>query len=119
MIVLAVIGELIFGFIAGTLVLWFCSFTVKTEETNIRTAAIYNAIMTVISGVLMVIALICVYTESGVAGWLLVIFTVLTLIVSFWLLMRMYDISVSATIWLVIAMWAVGEFVGKLVEFVT
>ena len=116
---LAVIGELVLGFIVGTLVLWVCSFTVKTDNANIKTAAIYNAIMTAIGGVLMAIALVFVHTESGVAGGMLIVSTILTLIVSFWLLMRMYGISFLSTIWLVIAMWAVDALVEKAVELVT
>ena len=116
---LAVIGELIVGFIVGTLVLWACAFTVTTEQANIRTAALYNAIMTAIGGVLVAMALIFLHTESGVAGGLLVISTVLTLIVSFWLLMRMYAISFLATLWLVFAMWAVDTLVEKLIAIVT
>ena len=113
---LVVIGELILGFIVGTLVLWVCSFTVKTDRANIKTAAVYNAIMTVFGGVLLAIALILLHTESGLAGGMFLASTVLTLIVSFWLLMRMYEISFLATIWLVIAMWAVDALVEKLIK---
>ena len=116
---LAVIGELVLGFIVGTLVLWVCSFTVKTDNANIKTAAIYNAIMTVFGGVLLAVALIFLHTESGVAGGMLLISTILTLIVSFWLLMRMYGITFMSTIWLVFAMWAVDTLVEKLIELVT
>jgi hypothetical protein len=96
-----------------------CSFTVKTENANIKTSAIYNGIMTVLFGVLLAIGLVCVNMGSGVADWMFVASTILTLIVSFWLLMRMYDISFLATVWLVIAMWAVDAFVDKLIEAVT
>lgn len=116
---LAVIGELILGFIVGTLVLWVCSFTVKTDMANIKTAAIYNGIMTVFGGVLLAIGLIFLHTESSFAGGMFLVSTVLTLIASFWLLMRMYGISFLATIWLVFAMWAVDALVEKLIEIVT
>ena len=116
---LAAIGELILGFILGTLALWMCSFTVKTERANIKTAAIYNGIMTGLGGVLLAIGLVSLYTESGLVGGIFFVFTVLMLIASFWLLMRMYDISFLAALWLFIAMCAVDALVEKLIEIVT
>lgn len=116
---LAVIGELILGFILGTVVLWACSFTVKTDNANFKTAAIYNAIMTAIGGVLMAIAFVFLHTESSIAGGMLFASTILTLIVSSWLLMRMYNISFLSTIWLVIAMWATDTLVKKAIELST
>ena len=68
---LIVIGKLILEFIVGTLVLWLCSSSVKTEHANIKTAAIYNAIMMVLDGILLGIALIFFHTESDVAGVIL------------------------------------------------
>ena len=111
-------GELILGFILGTLVLWMCSLTVKTDKANFKTAAIYNGIMMILTGVLLAIGLIFLHTQSGIAGLILIAFTVLTLIASFWLLMRLYDISILATIWLFIAMWAVGVLAQKLMTLV-
>ncbi len=115
---LAVIGELILGFILGTLVLWGCSFTVKTEHANLKTAAIYNGIMTILGGALLGLVFIFLQTESGIAGGVLLASTIVTLVVSFWLLMRMYNITFPATLWLVIAMWVVDTGVEKLIDFV-
>jgi len=111
---LAVIGELILRFILGTVVLWICSFTVKTENANFKTAVVYNGIITILEGVLFGVALIFLHTESCSAGGILIIFTILTLIVSFWLLMRMYNITFLSTLWLGIAMWAVDAGIEKL-----
>lgn len=115
---LAVIGELLIGFILGTAVLWGCSFTVKTAHATLKTAAIYNGIMTVLGAVLFGLALLFLQTESGIAGGILLASTGVTLVASFWLLMRMYDITFGATLWLVIAMWFVDTGVEKLIEFV-
>lgn len=119
MIWLTAIGRLVLGFIFGTLVLWLCSLTVKTARANIRTAAIYNAIMTVLGGVLLALGLLFLHTGSGITGGMFLVTTILTLIVSFWLLMRMYDITFLATLWLVFAMWAVNTLVEKLINVVT
>ena len=113
-----ILGELIVGFIIGTLVLWGCSFTVKTPNANLKTAAIYNAIMTVLGGVLLAIGLLFVQTESGVAGVMFFVSLILTLIVSFWLLMTMYEIGFLAALWLVIAMWAVDTGIEKLMDVI-
>jgi hypothetical protein len=119
MILLTTIGHLVLIFIVGTIVLWICSLTVNTQNANIKTSAIYNAIMTVLYGVLLVIGVVCVGIGSSVTDWMFVATTILTLIVSFWLLMRMYTISFLATVWLVIAMWAVNAVVGKLIAVIT
>ena len=118
MIILGLIGKLALGFTFGTLVLWACSLTVKTENANLRTAAIYNGVMTILGGVLLCIGMLFLHTESNIAGGVLIASALLTLVVSFWLLMRMYGITFLATIWLVIAMWVVDTGVEKLIDFV-
>ena len=118
MVILALLGELALGFIFGTLVLWACSLTVQTGNANLRTAAIYSGVMTILRGVLFGIAILFLHTESSIAGGVLIASTFLTLVVSFGLLMRMYGITFLATIWLVIAMWVVDTGVEKLIDFV-
>jgi hypothetical protein len=118
MIILGLIGELALGFIFGTLVLWACSLTVKTENANLRTAAIYNSVMTILRGVLFGIAILFLHTESGIVEGVLIASTFLSIAISFWLLMRMYTITFLATLWLVIAMWVVQTGVVKLIDFV-
>ena len=49
----AFIGKLLLVFALGTAVLWLCSLTVKTQNANIKTAAIYNGIMTVLGAILI------------------------------------------------------------------
>lgn len=114
----ALIGELILGFIFGTIVLWICSFTVNTVNANLRTAAIYNGIMAILGGVLMGLAFNYISSESDITGEAFLLSLIVTLVISFWLLMRLYDISFIATVWLVIAMWAVDTGVTKLIEHV-
>ena len=118
MTVLTIIFGQILGFILGTLILWGCSFTVNTPNANIRTAAIYNGIMTVLGGVLLGMAFVFMHTESSAVGGMFLISTILMLGVSFWLLMRMYIITFWATIWLVFAMWFVDVTVDKLFNLV-
>lgn len=83
-----------------------------------KTAAIYNGVMTVLGGVLVVIGVVSLYTESDFVGGIFGVFTVLMLIASFWLLMRMYDLSFLAALWLFIAMCAVDALVETLIEIV-
>ena len=108
---LVLIGELILGFIVGTVVLWACSFTVKTDNANFKTAAIYNAIMTAIGGYSWQShSYSC--TPNRVLREDAFRVTILTLIVSFWLLMRMYNISFSQQSGLS-SLWATDTLVKK------
>ncbi len=116
MAALTIIFGQILGFILGTLILWGCSFTVDTPNANIKTAAIYNGIMTVFGAVLLGIAFLFLHTESSIAGGILLISTIAMLFVSFSLLMRMYIIRFWSTIWLVFAMWFVDVSVDKVFE---
>ena len=113
-----VFGRIIFGFIVGTLVLWFCSTTVNTEKANIKTAALYNAIMNTFGGLLLAMGILFLHTDSDYVGGTLLTFTLLTPILSFWVLMRLYNMSVLATLWLAFAMWAVQTLIQKFTEYV-
>lgn len=118
MVLLALTGQVVLGFVVGTGVLWVCSLTVKTEHANLKTAAVYNAVMSVLLLVVLAMGLIYLSTDSGPAGTVLLITTIITVIVSFVLLMRLYAISFLATIWLVIAMWAVQTGIEKLFDWI-
>jgi uncharacterized membrane protein YjjP (DUF1212 family) len=111
---LAIITELTLGYILGTLVLWACSFTVNTENSTLKVAALYNAIMTVLYAALMGLGFICLFMGTDSSAIVFFITTTISAIVSFILLMRLYSISVFSTIWLVIAMWAVSTCAEKL-----
>ena len=104
----------ILGFVVGTVVLWLCSLTTNSPRANIKTSAIYNAIMTLFGELLFGVALICLRSGSEFTGWVLVLSTLVTLIVSFVFLMRLYEISFLATVWLTAAMY----LVNKLVEMI-
>lgn len=119
MTLLAVIGQLVLGFIVGTAVLWICSLTVKTPNANIKAAAIYNAIMVVFEVVFHAIGLLFLHTESGIASWTFCAFILLILIVSLLLLMRIYEISFWRSVWLAVTMSVVYTLVGKLFEVIT
>ena len=114
-----VIRGLFLSFVVGTLVLWVCSFTVKTKKATFKTAAIYNAIMTFIGGILMVILLVFERTESSHGVEILFVLSVLTLIVSFFLLMRLYKITFLAALWLFVIMFIVDVVMEKLIGIVT
>jgi hypothetical protein len=111
-----IVGQLVVGFFLGTLVLWFCSFSVKTPNANLKTAVIYNAIMTGLNAVLMGAGLLLFFTESGIALGAFIVSLILSLVVSFFLLIRLYAISFPAALWLVFAMWAVNEGVEKIMD---
>jgi len=113
---LVLVVQLVLGFVLGTVVLWLCSFTVKTPHRNIKTAAKYNAIMMALTAILAGVAWVFLSTGAGALGGLFIVLAILTLVVSFVLLMLMYEISFWATIWLVFAMWALQTCVQKLAE---
>ena len=115
---LDVIGELALGFIIGTFVLWLCSRVVDTDKRDIKTAAVYNAIMTCLGGVIVILTFISFRGDSASMDDALLAFTIFALVVSFWLLKRMYEISFLETLWLVIAMWAVNALVEKVIGYI-
>lgn len=113
-----VIG-LVAGFIVGTLALWFCSYSVSTENRNIKTAAICNGIITALWAILIIISLVVLQlTESGAAAALLFVSYTVALLISFLFVKGMYRISFWATVWLIIATWFVDAGVEKLIEFI-
>ncbi len=114
----AVIGKLVLDFIVGTLPLWVCSLTIKTDNANIKTAAIYNAITTAFGGILLAIGVVFLHTGSNVTGGVFLVTLTLTFIFSFWLLMWMYDTTFLTTIWLVIALLASDTLVEKVIRFI-
>src|SRR5262245_22763354 len=108
MIWIEFIGKLIVDFAIGTGVLWFCtSALTDSPNANLRTAAIYNAIVTVLGAVLLGIGILFISSQSSTTETLFIVSTLTVLAVSFYLLKRLYDLSLWATVWLVIAMWAV------------
>lgn len=86
---LLVIGELILGFIPGTVVLWGCPLTVDSEHADLKTAALCNGIMTLVSAAWLGLAFLFLYTESALAMGVFLASTGLTLVVSFWLFIAM------------------------------
>ena len=114
---LEIIGRLVLDFVIGTGVLWFCtSMMTDTANANLKTAAIYNGIVTALGAILLGIGFIFISTESNATGTLFVASTLIFLAVSFILLKRLYDLSIGATIWLVIGMWAIETGIEKLMK---
>jgi hypothetical protein len=110
------LGRAILGFVVATLILWVCSLTTKSQRATIKTAAGYNAIMTVFGALLFGIGQVFLRTGSDTAAAGVLVSALVTLVVSFALLMRLYAISFWATIWLAIAMWGVDTGMKKLAE---
>jgi hypothetical protein len=114
-----IIGKLVLGFILGTLLLWICSLTVNTQHSNIKTAALYNLIMTLLGAIIVIIGLMFFLPYQSLSQVLYAqVLIVISVIISFVLLMRLYDISFLATIWLLIFMRVVYLGVDKLTEFI-
>ena len=112
------LASAVLQFVIGTLVLWVCSLTTKSERATIRTAAIYNAIVTVFGLIVLGTGMLFLSNESGAAGALFLVSTVLTVSISFFLLMRLYDITFVSAIWIVIAMWTLETIIDKVTNAV-
>jgi len=104
------------GFLVGTGVLWLCALTTDSQHATLRTAVIYNAVMSVIDTLLFIVSFACMSTDSSVLSIVLIIGYALALIVAFVLLTRLYDISFLTTLWIFIAMWIVQAGVEKLLD---
>lgn len=102
------------GFIFGTLVLWFCSKTVNTPNADLKSAALYNAILMV----LLMIGLFALFATAiflpVLLGLMSVIFIIVYIYSSFWFLMSIYGISFFSSLWIIIAMWAVNKLIEML-----
>jgi hypothetical protein len=99
-------------FILGTLTLWVCSYTVNTQSSDVKTAAIYNAIQQILSLIIFGIAFF-IWTKPYTFSTIIVTFIII-FFVSFFLLKRMYGTSIFSTTWLVVACWAVRAGAEKL-----
>jgi hypothetical protein len=99
------------GFIFGTLILWICSYTVNTPNTDIKTSAIYNAIQQVLG---LVFAGVMLSLKPVNLGEIIVEFSIFYLI-SFFLLKKLYGTSIFGTIWLATACWAAREGADKFI----
>ncbi len=104
----------LFQFILGTLTLWVCSYTVDTPTPDLKSAAIYNAILQVLC---LIFAGIIFILKPGTFGSIILVFSIVYFI-SFFLLKKMYGTSILNTTWLVIACWAVKAGAEKFITAV-
>ncbi|MDF3129152.1 hypothetical protein P0Y35_08100 [Kiritimatiellaeota bacterium B1221] len=102
------------NFIIGTLVLWLCSKTVNTPNSDLKSAALYNAIIVgfLIAGLFTLLA-VAMFLPT-LLGLISILFLIIYIYSSFWILMSIYGISFLSSLWLLIAMWGVN----KLIEMV-
>lgn len=108
---LAEIVRFALDFIVGTVVLWLCSMTTSTPNANLKTAAIYNAIMVVVG--IVVFGFVILFLATGMGAGLFLLIILMTLILLLVLLMWLYEISFLASLWLAIAMIAVSVLVER------
>lgn len=101
----------LFEFILGTLTLWICSQTVDTPNSNIKTAAIYNVMLQILSLSMVGIMFI---TKPNTIGIFVLTFSI-AFIISFFLLKIMYGTSIFSTTWLVIACWVIKAGAKKII----
>jgi hypothetical protein len=107
----AEVKSLVIGFILGTTVLWIISLAINTKNRDIKTAAIYNAIMTLVGTVFICINWMILPKIPNITGNIFFIPTIMLfvgLVISFILLMHLYNIKFLSTAFLAIVMWVVG-----------
>jgi hypothetical protein len=119
MIVLQAVAIYLIRFAIETLVLWGCSFTVKTPNANLKTAAIYNAIISVVFTFCFGIAVAYLLAQSNAVSLLFLLSCLAMLCFSFWLLMRLYIIRFWSAAWLTFATWFVHVTISELVKLIS
>lgn len=102
-------------FIVGTLTLWICSNGVSTDNTDIKTAAVYNSVQQVLY--FLIAGSFLYIFEKPYSGVTISLTFIIYFSFSFVLLMKLYGTSIFSTIWLIVACWAVRAGAVKLLAW--
>lgn len=107
--------SIIIQYIAGVILLWLCSKTVNTPQSNLKTAAIFTTIWMLLRYSLYGILYLCMNIDTGLSLAMAILAMFITLVLQFKIMTWIYGISFFSALWLIFAMWIAAQGLARFI----